>query len=87
MLKQHIITVYGETTHWMSKKLQTLNRQAASAKCKWIFLSRCAKHEILPKSFKTRSVIKSEKALRETRQHNLNMLRITRDKEKTQYHK
>ena len=87
MFKQHIITVYGETTYHDTRKLQTLNRQAASAKCKWIFLCRCHKHNVLPRSFITRPVIRTQRAYRETRQHNKRMLEITRNNEMTQYHR
>ena len=87
MLKRYSITVYGETTYRATTKLQTLNRQAASAKCKWIFLCRCLEHEVLPKSFITRPVIRTQRAYRETREHNMRMLEITRNHERTQYHR
>ena len=87
MFKQHVITVYGETTYHDTRKLQTLRRQAASSKCKWIFLCRCLKNELLPKSFTTRPVIRTQRAYRETREYNRRMLQITHDNEKTQYHR
>ena len=87
MFKQHIITVYGETMYRSTRKLQTLNRQSASAKCKWIFLCRCLKHKVLPRSFLTRPVIQTQQAYRETRAHNMKMLKITMNEEKTRYHR
>ena len=85
MFKQHITTVYGETTYQSTRKLQTLKRQAAAAKCKWIFLCRCLKHDVLPRSFVTKPVIRTQHAYRETREHNLKMLKITKNDEKKKY--
>ena len=69
-----------------TRKLQTLKRQAASAKCKWIFLCRCLKHGIMPRSFITKPVIRTAQAYRETREHNLKMMRITKNNEQKRYH-
>ena len=69
-----------------TRKLQTLKRQAASAKCKWIFLCRCLKHGITPRSFITKPVIRTAQAYRETRQHNIKMMRMTKNNEQKRYH-
>ena len=87
MFKQHITTVYGETTYKDTRKLQNLKRKAAKSKCKWIFLCRCLKHNVLPKSFNTRPVTRTPKGYRATKEYNTRMLQITKDEEKTQYHK
>ena len=82
----HIINAYGEAVKRTTTRLQRLKKQAASAKCRWIFLERCDQHDVLPKSFKTRPLLKTKKAYRITEEYNKKMLQITRDATKQQYH-
>ena len=67
--------------------MQRLKKQAASAKCRWIFLERCVQNKVLPESFKTKPLLKTKKAYRITREYNLKMLKIARDATKQQYHR
>ena len=64
-----------------------MKRQSASAKCKWIFLCRCLKHEVIPRSFITQPVIRTEEAKEETRKHNLTMMKMTKNEERNRYHR
>ena len=86
-LKNHIINAYGEAIQRTTTKIQRLKKQAASAKCRWIFLERCVQNNVLPKSFKTRPLLKTKKAYRITNEYNIKMLQITRDATKQQYHR
>ena len=86
-LKTYITNAYGEAIERTTKKVQGLKKQAASAKCRWIFLERCVQNNVLPKSFKTKPLLKTKKAYRITREYNLKMLEITRDATKQQYHR
>ena len=68
-------------------KITEIEKQAASSKCRWIFMTRCLQNDVLPKSFKTRPVLRSRKGFRMTRDYNKRMLRATRDETKEQYHR
>ena len=86
-LKTYITNAYGEAIQRTTTKVQRLKKQAASAKCKWIFLERFVQNNVLPKSFKTIPLLKTKKAYRIIREYNFKMLEITRDATKQQYHR
>ena len=86
MLKQHFIDTYGEVIYKKTTQMQRLKKQAASSKCRWIFMSKCLKHKVLPKSFQTKPVLRTRKGFRLTREYNRKMLEATRDETLTQYH-
>ena len=86
MLKEYLLRTYGEVIHKNTTKLQRMKIQAASAKCRWIFMSRCAANNVLPKSFRTKPVLRTRKAYAITQEYNMKMLRTTRDRAKQQYH-
>ena len=69
-----------------TSKLQQLKKQAASAKNRWIFLTRCLHNWILPKCFRSRPLVKSRKASNITRAYNFNMLRLAGNDAKQRYH-
>ena len=50
-------------------------------------MCRCYENKILPKSFQTKPVLKSEKGYRLTREYNREMLRTTMNEAKLQYHR
>ena len=79
MLKQYITQTYGEVIHKLTTKLQKLKKQKASAKCRWIFLTRCLTHNILPKSFQTRPLLRTKRGFATTEKYNKEMLKVTRD--------
>ena len=87
MLKEHLITAYGEAIQKKTTKIQRLKKQAASSKCRWIFMSRCIQHKVLPKSFRTRPVLRTKKGYMLTREYDEKMLSATRDETKEQYHR
>ena len=86
MLKEYLINTYGEVIQKKTTKLQRMKRQAMSAKCRWIFMSRCIKNNILPKSFQTRPLLRTKKGYALTKEHNMKMLHATRDRARQQYH-
>ena len=86
MLKQHLITTYGEVIQKKTTQIQRLKKQAAATKCRWIFLSRCTEHNVLPRSFRTRPVLRTRKAYLLTKEYKQKMLAKTRDEAKKQYH-
>ena len=67
--------------------LQRLKIQSASTKNRWIFLLRCVHHKILPKSFHTRPVLRTQQGRNITFNYNMQMLKATSNNEKKQYHK
>ena len=67
-------------------QIQRLKKQAAATKCRWIFMSRCAEHNVLPRSFRTRPVLRTRKGYVLTKEYNQRMLKATRDEAKKQYH-
>ena len=86
MLKQYLITTYGEVTQRKTTQLQRIKIQPASVKCRWIFLCRCVKNRILPKSFQTKPTLKTKKGYALTKEHNQKMLSATRDRVRQEYH-
>lgn len=86
MFKLHITNSYGELIYKKTTKLQRLNQQAASAKNRWIFLTRCVVHHVIPKSFRTRPVLRTTKARNVTNSYDLHILKIARDEAKLRYH-
>ena len=86
MLKAHITDAYGEAMYKQTTKLQQMKRKAAATKCRWIFMTKCVTHNVLPKSFQTRPVLRTRKGFMLTREHNKKMLQITRNETKRQYH-
>ena len=60
-LKNLFTTSYGEKTYKHTFNLQKMKVKASIAKNQLIFLERCIKNNILPKSFSLRPSIKSIK--------------------------
>ena len=77
---------YGKVVYKLSSKLQKLKKQAASAKNRWIFMSRCYYNKVLPKTFRSRPLVMSRKAINVTRSYNFDMLRIATNDAKQRYH-
>ena len=86
MLRKYITDTYGEVIYKKTTQIQRMKRQAASSKCRWIFLSRCAANNIIPKSFRTRPTLRTRKGGAITEKYDQKMLRTTRDSVKQQYH-
>ena len=81
----HIIQTYREVTQKLIAKLQKLKKQKASAKCRYIFLSKCITHDDLPESFKTRLLLRTRRGFAATKTYNKEMLKITRDEARVQH--
>ena len=60
--------------------------KAASAKCRWIFMTRCITNDVLPKSFQTKPTLKTRRGYALTLEYNKRMLNATRNNAKQQYH-
>ena len=84
--KSHLINTYGEVTEKKTIEIQKMKRQAMSEKCRWIFMSRCIKHNVLPRSFQTRPVRRTKKGYQLTKEYNTEMLCATQDQTQQQYH-
>ena len=86
MLKSYLTNTYGEVTHKKTTEIQRMKKQAMSAKCRWIFLSRCSKNEILPRSFQMRPTLKTRKGYELTKEYNMKMLHAAQNQARQQYH-
>ena len=87
MFRQLINITYGKVTSKKTSKLQQLKKQAASAKTRWIFLTKCLHHRVLPKSFASKPMVSnSTRAKNLTFEYNISMLRVSRDLTKQRYH-
>ena len=87
MFKNLITSIYGEMTFKNTQKLQHLKKQSANAKARFIFLTRCSHHNILPASFRTRPVLRTHQGRKITFCYNIQMLKTTCSNEKRIYHK
>ena len=79
------MNTYGEVIKKKATKLQRMKIKAASAKCRWIFMSRCIKNDVLPKSFRTRPMLKTRRGYVLTLEYNKRMLKATCNNAKKQY--
>ena len=86
MFKLQINSTYGEVILKLTKQLQNKKNQSASAKCRWIFLTKCIANHILPKSFRTRPVINTTKGKNINKSYNIQMLKLARNDAKQRYH-
>jgi len=86
MFKQTITNAYGQATFKTISKLQETKKKSCSAKTRWIFLMRCVTNKVLPKSFCSRPLVKSKKALQLTFDYNLRMLKLACNEAKQRYH-
>ena len=86
MFKQTIINAYGQATFKTISKLQQAKKKSVSAKTRWIFLMRCVSNKVLPKSFHSRPLVNSKKALKLTFNYNLQMLKLASNEAKERYH-
>ena len=87
MFKTHITNVYGETIYKKTLLLQKLKIRASSAKNRWIFLTRCVHHKVLPPSFKSRPVLNTRRGRDITFKYDLKMLQATAAEAKKSFHK
>ena len=87
MFKSHITNVYGETIYKKTLLLQKLKIRASSAKNRWIFLTRCVHHKVLPPSFKSRPVLNTRRGRDLTFKYDLKMLQATAAEAKKSFHK
>ena len=87
MFKNIITSIYGEMIFKKTAKLQRLKKQSASAKSRHIFLTRCIHHSILPMSFRTRPVLRTQQGRKITYSYNIQMLKTTCANEKRTYHR
>ena len=81
----HIIQTYREVTQKLIAKLQKLKKQKASAKCRWLFLSKCITQNVLPESFQNRPLLRTRRGFAAKKTYNKEMLKITRDEARVQH--
>ena len=87
MFKTHIIQSYGEDVYNYTRKLQKISKQAAIAKCQWIFLTRCRANNVVSKSLRRKPPIKTYKGRILTRKFESDLIRIAENEAKERYHK
>ena len=75
------------TKKLIQKLLQKLKIRASSAKNRWIFLTRCVHHKVLPPSLKPRPVLKTRRGRDITFKYDLKMLQATAAEAKKSFHK
>ena len=61
-LKQYITSGYGASIYDQTTKLKEAKKSKAKAKNQMIFLERCIKHRLLPRSFKMKSPVEGRNA-------------------------
>ena len=63
-LKQHIIASYGAGVYKETTKLKEAKKTMAKTKNQYIFLQRCVKHKIIPKSLRINCPVRNKRTMR-----------------------
>ena len=85
-LKKLLISSYGKKLQKKTISLQRIKIKAGDEKNKLIFLQKCLTYNIIPKSFRIRSPIKSKKAVNIMREFAKKMVVIAKNEAKYQFH-
>jgi len=86
MFKQLITSSYGDEIYRKTLKLQNVSKKSALSKNQWTFLDRCIYHRIIPKSFRNKPTLRTQKGYNITHQYNLSMMVATRNFVKQKYY-
>ena len=61
-LKSHIIASYGASVQKKTITLKEAKKNTANSKNQFIFLQRCVKHKVIPKSLRMRCPLRNERS-------------------------
>ena len=73
-LKNTITASYGASIYKMTLELKEAKKGMAKAKNQFIFLQRCVKHKVIPKSLRIKSPLSNAQSKRITQQYRLELL-------------
>ena len=85
-LKQYLIESYNVDLTRKTTKLTEYAKKGATAKNRWIFLEKCLKHNIVPKSFRVRCPLSSKNGERITTKYRYRLVQIARKEAKSRYY-
>ena len=86
-LKEHITASYGASIHQKTLKLKEAKKNIAKTKNQYIFLQRCVKHKLIPKSLRIGCPIKSLRAKKVVERYRMELLITTKNDAKHRYFK
>ena len=86
-LKEHITASYGASMHQKTLKLKEAKKNIAKTKNQYIFLQRCVKHKLIPKSLRIGCPIKSLWAKKVVERYRMELLITTKNDAKHRYFK
>ena len=78
-LKELIYNSYGKEIYKTTRELQRKKIKAAVSKNQLIFLEKCLTHDVTPKSFRIKPPIKSQKAIRITKEYRKKLLVLAKN--------
>ena len=81
-LKELIYNSYGKEIYKTTRELQRKKIKAAVSKNQLIFLEKCLTHDVTPKSFRIKPPIKSQKAIRITKEYRKKLLVLAKNNAK-----
>ena len=86
-LKSYILASYGASIQKKTVTLKEVKKNTAKAKNQVIFLQRCVKHKIIPKSLRIRCPIRSDRSKEITRRYRFELLLSVKNDAKRRYFK
>ena len=84
-LKNHLITNYGVGVQKKTIQLKEAKKNVAKTKNQFIFLQRCIKHRLIPKSLKIKSLIEDRRAKEIVQKYRMELLISLKNSAKHRY--
>ena len=84
-LKQHIIASYGASVYQKTIKLKETMKDVAKTKNQFIFLQRCVKHKLVPKSLRISCPVRNKRTTAIVEKYRFELLRSTKNAAKHRY--
>ena len=86
-LKEYITTSYGAGIHAETLKLKEAKKTIAKTKNQFIFLQKCCKHRIIPKSLRIKCSVSNERTAKIMNRYRLELLHSTKNDAKRKFFK
>ena len=86
-LKSHILASYGASVQKKTITLKEAKKDVAKSKNQFIFLQRCIKHKIIPKSLRTKCPLKTERSREIAKKYQFELLISVKNEAKRRYFK
>ena len=86
-LKEYITAIYGDSIYKKTLKLKEAKKDIAKTKNQFIFLQRCVKHKLIPKSLRIKCPVRNSRTTKIVKQYRFELLRSMKNDAKHRYFK